>query len=56
MVRWSDEDGPHEVRTSQPTALVAHLSIHNDSGEIPNLEIVRPSLEDIYLDIVGAEK
>lgn len=56
VVRWSDDDGPHEARTSQPTALVAHLSAHNNSGEIPNLEIVRPSLEDIYLDIVGAEK
>ena len=55
IVRWSDDDGTHEARTSRPTELVANLrSQHTD--EIPDLEIVRPSLEDIYLDIVGAEK
>ncbi|MFT3942833.1 MAG: ABC transporter ATP-binding protein [Ancrocorticia sp.] len=56
VVRWIDDDGPHEVRTSRPTALVANLSARNNSGEVPHLEIVRPSLEDIYLDIVGAAK
>lgn len=58
-VRWTDDDGPHEVRTSQPTALVAELHAKrrasNTPGELPDLEIVRPSLEDIYLDIVTGE-
>ena len=54
IVRWVDDDGIHQVRTHRPTALVTELSAHNNSDEIPNLEIVRPSLEDIYLGIVAS--
>ena len=49
-VRWTDDDGLHEVRTSEPGGLATRL--HAQFGEIPTLEIVRPSLEDIYMGIV----
>lgn len=56
LVRWRDGDGAHEVRTDRPAALVSQLHDSalegNGSGEIADLEIVRPSLEDIYLGII----
>jgi ABC-2 type transport system ATP-binding protein len=56
-VSWLDADGPHEVRTDQPTTEVAAL-MTRFGGEVPELQVRRPSLEDIYLDLiasVGAE-
>jgi ABC-2 type transport system ATP-binding protein len=52
-VSWLDADGPHELRTDEPTAELARLMLRFD-GEIPELQIRRPSLEDIYLDLIGA--
>ncbi len=50
IVRWV-EDGVHrEERTTEPGALVARLSA---SREPERLEVIRPSLEDIYLELVG---
>jgi ABC-2 type transport system ATP-binding protein len=52
LVRWYDERGPHEERTTEPAGVVARL--YAETGAEPQrLEIVRPSLEDIYLDLVG---
>ena len=51
IVRWTDADGPHEARTDRPTALVAELSARL-GGEIPELTVSRPSLEDIYLRLI----
>ncbi|ARC57381.1 putative ABC transporter ATP-binding protein YbhF [Frondihabitans sp. 762G35] len=50
VVRWTDADGRHDVRSETPGAVVAALM---ESGREPeNLEIVRPSLEDVYLALV----
>jgi ABC-2 type transport system ATP-binding protein len=50
IVRWTDATGLQERRTDEPGKVVADLM---KSGSEPrNLEIVRPSLEDIYLDLV----
>ena len=38
------------IRTTQPAALVAEL--HRLGGEVDDLEIMRPSLEDVYLRLV----
>lgn len=54
LVRWTDESGQHEQRTTEPGAFVAHL--HGRGGEPAALEVVRPSLEDIYLGMVGANQ
>ena len=51
-VVWTDSEGPHEVRTAEPGALVARL--HAEGGEPRSLEVIRPSLEDVYLDLVAA--
>jgi ABC-2 type transport system ATP-binding protein len=50
LVRWTDEGGARSERTSDPGAFVAALV--QRIGEPRDLEIVRPSLEDIYLDLV----
>ena len=49
-VRWHDATGPHEVRTATPTALVRQLG---GAGELAELTVTRPSLEDVYLDLIG---
>ncbi|MCH1882167.1 ABC transporter ATP-binding protein [Agrococcus sp. ARC_14] len=49
IVRWSDASGRHEVRTLEPASVVRELT-----GEPEDLEIVRPSLEDVYLELIGA--
>ncbi|WP_312171593.1 ABC transporter ATP-binding protein [Microbacterium sp.] len=53
VVRWIDAAGAvQERRTSAPGAVVAEL--HRDAGEPQGLEIVRPTLEDIYLGLIRA--
>lgn len=54
VVRWRDADGtPREARTERPAEFVA--SVARDLGREPEgLEVIRPSLEDIYLGLVGA--
>ena len=52
IVRWRGLDGsPHEVRTERPAELVASV-VAEFGGEPPELEVIRPSLEDIYLQLV----
>jgi ABC-2 type transport system ATP-binding protein len=51
-VTWVDEHGRHDVRTSEPGAVVARL--HAENGEPRSLEVIRPSLEDVYLGLVAA--
>lgn len=50
IVRWVENGVPLQERTSEPGALVARLAA---SGEPERLEVIRPSLEDIYLELVG---
>ena len=52
IVCWRDSADAHEVRTTQPGRTVAELYARTGS-EPEDLEIVRPSLEDIYLRLVG---
>ncbi|HEX6075603.1 MAG TPA: ABC transporter ATP-binding protein [Micromonosporaceae bacterium] len=52
-VRWQGEDGPREVRTDTPTRTVTDLSARH-GGEVPGLSVTRPTLEDIYLSMIGA--
>lgn len=53
VVRWHDADGAHVERTLEPAALVARLHAALGDG-LTDLEVVRPSLEDVYLDLVQA--
>jgi ABC-2 type transport system ATP-binding protein len=52
IVRWRDDSGQlRSERTDAPAALVALLSARA-GGEPRDLEVIRPSLEDIYLGLV----
>ena len=52
-VSWQSLDGQIEsVETDKPTEILREL-IKKFDGEIPGLSIVRPSLEDIYLKMIG---
>jgi len=53
LVSWSDGE-PREARTSEPTRFVQELAAQFD-GEIPELAVRRPTLEDVYLRLVGAQ-
>ncbi|MEO7173438.1 ABC transporter ATP-binding protein [Flavobacterium sp.] len=47
VVRWRENGALVEERTTTPAALVTKL------GEKDMLEVIRPSLEDIYIELVG---
>ena len=51
-VSWRDEDTVKSERSDNPTALVSKLS-SRFGGEVPELVVTRPSLEDIYLEMIG---
>jgi ABC-2 type transport system ATP-binding protein len=53
LVRWVDRGVVREQRTTEPATLVASL-VRENGGELDGLEVVRPSLEDIYLELVAA--
>jgi ABC-2 type transport system ATP-binding protein len=53
IVRWRENGVVREERTETPGTFVARLAA---KGEIEGLEVIRPSLEDIYLSLVGTEK
>jgi ABC-2 type transport system ATP-binding protein len=51
-VQWRDGDQIKSEKTDNPTALVVSLATRfND--EVPELIVTRPSLEDIYLEMIG---
>lgn len=54
-VAWSDSDGPHQLLTDTPTATVGELATRFP-GEIPELTVSRPSLEDTYLELIGRQR
>ncbi len=50
-VTWTQDGQPREVATDAPTQVVADLSRHF-GGEVPDLAVRRPSLEDAYLEMI----
>jgi ABC-2 type transport system ATP-binding protein len=52
VVSWT-EDGVRRAQDTQtPTALVAELAARL-GGEVPDLAVARPTLEDVYLQMIG---
>ena len=52
LVTWRDGSTVKSENTINPTALVNRLT-SQFNGEIPELTVTRPSLEDIYLKMIG---
>lgn len=50
VVRWQEGGRVHEERTEHPTSLVARLA--EERGELARLEVIRPTLETIYLGML----
>lgn len=51
-VSWMGTSGLESEESDSPTAVVAKIAAQF-AGEIPELAITRPSLEDIYLKMIG---
>jgi ABC-2 type transport system ATP-binding protein len=54
-VRWIEDGAHRELATSTPTRVVSELTarLAGPSGEVSGLEVLRPSLEDVYLTLIG---
>ena len=52
-VRWIEDGVLRELATDTPTAAVAGLAARFAPFEVPGLQVVRPSLEDVYLSLIG---
>ena len=52
LVQWRDNGELKSEETENPTALVSTLTTQF-AGEIPELSVTRPSLEDVYLKMIG---
>jgi ABC-2 type transport system ATP-binding protein len=51
-VSWLGPNGPESEQTDTPTALVTRLAA-TFAGEVPGLRVTKPTLEDIYLAMIG---
>ena len=54
VVRWHEGGEQREVTTPTPTSFVAELGSRL-GGEVPELTVTRPTLEDVYLRLIGEE-
>ncbi len=52
VVSWSEGGARRSQATSTPTAFVAELAARFP-GEVPDLAVARPTLEDVYLQMIG---
>ncbi|HET6967293.1 MAG TPA: ABC transporter ATP-binding protein [Ornithinibacter sp.] len=51
-ISWEEDGRRHAVRSATPTAEVARLAARFP-GEVPELTVTRPSLEDTYLGLIA---
>lgn len=54
-ITWVENGVQQESFSTQPTLDVAAIAARM-GGEIPELQVIRPSLEDIYLEMIGEKK
>jgi len=53
VVSFDGPDGREQVHTDKPTTTVTELAARF-GGEVPGLSVARPTLEDVYLSMIGA--
>ena len=51
-ISWLENGTSHHLNNSTPTQTITELS-SRFGGEVPELVVTRPSLEDVYLNLVG---
>jgi ABC-2 type transport system ATP-binding protein len=54
-VGWLEAGSPSVTRTHDPAAVVVELSARF-GGPVPGLTVSRPSLEDVYLGLIGVDR
>ncbi len=54
VVHWTEHGEARSVSTDTPTSTIVELA-RRFGGEVPDLVVARPSLEDVYLRLIGAE-
>jgi ABC-2 type transport system ATP-binding protein len=54
-VSWREGDEVRTEVTHEPTRFVQELAGRFD-GEVPALSVHRPSLEDVYLSLIGDDE
>jgi ABC-2 type transport system ATP-binding protein len=52
VVRWTENGTRQSAQTPTPTAFVRELAARFP-GEVPDLAVARPTLEDVYLRMIG---
>jgi ABC-2 type transport system ATP-binding protein len=55
VVQWTEGGAVRREQTDAPTALVAALGARL-GGEVPGLQVVRPTLEDVYLGLIADDE
>jgi ABC-2 type transport system ATP-binding protein len=55
VVSWQDGGGRRSQATAEPARVVADLATRY-GGEVPGLTVTRPSLEDVYLELIGGRQ
>ncbi|MGY1715173.1 ABC transporter ATP-binding protein [Geodermatophilus sp. SYSU D01106] len=55
VVTWTEDGVRRTEATGAPTALVRDLAARF-GGEVPDLAVARPTLEDVYLQMIGEER
>lgn len=54
VVRWLEGGEVREMETDAPTAVVGRLAARLGTDEVPGLQVLRPTLEQVYLGLVEA--
>jgi ABC-2 type transport system ATP-binding protein len=52
VVHWTEDGVRRAAESATPTAFVAELA-GRFAGEVPDLAVARPTLEDVYLRMIG---
>lgn len=55
IIRWREGGSLHQELTASPTEFIRQLT-SRIPGEIPELSVARPTLEEIYLQMIGGQE